>query len=789
MNRQDFRVADKALCWSLKGSELPFKTTKDVKPSMQIFGHDVAKEALTFSIECHSPGFNAYVRGLSGSGRKTLIRQVFSQIKPKARRQRDYCYVHNFSHPNVPRLIVLAPGCGKILKHMLSSFADFVVNDLPKTLNNNEVREKRKQAEQNINKSIDALYKPFEQKLKKHQLVLVNVKEGDNVQMVIAPLHDGKPVTSEAFNTLVEKGEIPRKQVDKINHLLPELREELRLISQQSNELLQESVAKIHRINNTFARDKLSYHLQTISKRFGHTGLDEYLGEIVEDFINNHFYQHVEGFDPTTLYGVNILNQPFEDDRAPVVIENSPTLSNLLGAVESEGKLPPYQSISAGSLLRADGGFLVIEVDEALSQGGAWATVMRTLRCGQLSIAFEDKPDGRPAVIKPEPLPLDIKVILIGSHQRFYELSAYDPDFEDQFKVLVDLDTELERQKESYLQYGYILRKVVDDEKLLHFNQSGVARLIEHGARLVGGRNKLSARFGLVMDIAREASYLAKKAGKKIVNDQYIARAIGARKQRSFAPANRFYQLLESGTIIIETQGERIGQINGLAVTYTGRIEYGFPARITATVSPGVTGLINIEGQANLSGQIHTKGFQILGGVLRHLLKPEHPLSFSASIAFEQSYGGIDGDSASGAEACCLLSAIVGTPIKQSLAMTGAIDQFGHIQAVGGVNEKIEGFFDTCCFNALTGDQGVIIPKANVDNLMLREDVVKACKANRFSIYAVDHVLDALAILTATQSCKPSLLHGQPYLDNSLLSRAITRVGQLYEQSKPAQSA
>lgn len=784
MEKSNFRVTDEQLYWSVDRTDLPFKTTKDIKPTMQIFGHETAKDALVFAIECHSPGLNAYVRGLSGSGRKTLIKKVFDEIKPKARKQRDYCYVHNFKHPNAPRLLVLEAGYGQLLKQMLSSFADFVANDLPKTFTSEEIREQRKAAEHKVNQAVDKLYQPFEKKLEKKGFALANIKNASQMQMVILPVYDGQPIPPDTFNELLEKGEIAQEVLDKVREQMPALQEELQLIAQRSAALVKESMETVSEINKTFVRDKLSYHLKAITKRFNHAGLADYLTELVDDFIDNQFYQQAEHFDPNLLYGVNIINERFENDQAPVVFEQSPTLGHLLGVVESQGKLLPYQSISAGSLVRADGGFLVVEVDETLSQSGAWATIMRTLRSGKLAFAFEDKPDGRPALIKPDALPLDIKVILVGSHQRFYELNAYDAGFADQFKVLVDLETDLLRNSESYLQYAQVIRKVIDTENLLHFEQSGVAQLIEHGARLAGGKNKLSARFGRVMDTAREASYLAKKAGTSTVDSAFIIQAIRAQKHRSLAPANRFYELLDSGTIIIDTQGERVGQINGLAVTQAGRVAYGFPARITATVSPGQAGLINIEGQADLSGQIHTKGFQILGGVLRHLLKPEHPLSFSASLAFEQSYGGIDGDSASGAEACCLLSAITGAAIKQNLAMTGAIDQFGQIQAIGGVNEKIEGFFDACRFQQLTGDQGVIIPQANVADLMLRDDVVRACREGQFHVYAVTHVLDALAILTETASCKSALLDCQPYPEASLLSIAVTRMGDLFHQSK-----
>lgn len=786
MPANNFRLPDEQLYRHVNAAELPFSTSKDVKPCDCVFGNDTAKDALTFAIECHSPGLNAYVRGLSGSGRKTLVRQVLKDTKPQNRQQRDFCFVHNFNHPNQPRLLILPRGYGSLLKQMMLAFTDFVANDLPKTFNGDTIRNDRKAVEQKTNNAVAKCYAPFEAKLKKLDLVLANIKDGENTRMLITPLHEGQPLSPEAFNDMVAKGEISAERLAAIQQAMPALQQELQTVAAQANTIIESSFADIRQVDIDFAKQQLNGHLDPISKKFANSYLDAYLTELVDDFVNNNLYGQNQDFDPMSLYGVNILSPKRETDAAPVVFEQAPTLSSLVGAVETEGKLPPYQSVSAGALIKADGGFLLIEVDDALAESGVWITLIRTLRAGKLSFAFEDKISDRPALVKPDAIPLDVKVILVGSHRRFYELNAYDADFAEQFKVLADLDTELSHHAESYLQYANVIRKIVDDENLPHFSNHAVARLIEHGARLAGGRQRLSARFGRLMDTAREAAYLANKEAAKLVTDDHIVAAIRANKQRSFAPAKRFYQLLESGTIIIDTEACAVGQINGLAVTQAGTISYGFPARITATVAPGQAGLINIEGKADLSGQIHTKGFQILGGVLRHLLHPPHPLSFTASIAFEQSYGGIDGDSASGAEACCLLSALTNIPIKQSLAMTGAIDQFGNIQAIGGVNEKIEGFFDACRFNGLNGEQGVIIPHANIDELMLRDDVVAACKKQQFHIYAVNHVLDALAILTATSSCKAALTAALPYPDGSVLAIAEQRVTALFEQSRQA---
>lgn len=779
-----FRVADEQLYYRVDSRELPFQSSKDVKPNLQIFGQDVAKDALVFAIECQGRGMNAYVRGLSGTGRRTLVKQVFKETRPKARRQKDYCYVHNFSHPNSPRLVVLEGGYGKLLKQMLAQFCHYISNDLPKTLNSESIRVQRKAIEDKSNQAIERLYQPFEKALAQQQLTLANIRDGENTRMVIMPLIDGQLLTPELATELSEKGQLSEADKQAFNQNISRFQQPLNDITDKASQIVEKSYLAIREIDNHFVKEQLGKHLGTISKKFSNAQLDEYLDEIIDDFIENVLYNKKTDFDPTIYYGVNILTQTYKDDYAAIVFEPTPTLSNLLGATEAEGKLPPYASITAGSLIKADGGFLVLEVDEALSEGGTWAMLMRTIRSGKLSFTFEDNFGGRPATIQPESIPLDVKFILIGSHQRFYELGFYQGDFLDSFKVLVDLDSELPHVSDAYLQYAHVLRKFIDEESLLHFDKTAIAQLIEHGIRLSGGKNKISTRFGRVMDTAREANYLAIKDKQKQVSKKHIINAIRAKKRRSYAPAKRFYELLENGTIIVDTDGKQVGQINGLAVSQAGTIRYGFPARITATLSPGKSGLINIEGQADLSGNIHTKGFQILGGLLRYLLRPAHPLSFSASIAFEQSYGGIDGDSASGAEACCLLSALTKVPIKQNLALTGAIDQFGQLQAIGGVNEKIEGFFDCCRQHGLTGEQGVIIPTANVGELMLRDDVVRACENRDFHVYAVPHVLDALAILTDTPSCKTAFLQDQPYPPQSLLAIATEQVSILYQQSQ-----
>ncbi|ETW96785.1 MAG: hypothetical protein ETSY1_25225 [Candidatus Entotheonella factor] len=514
--------------------------------------------------------------------------------------------------------------------------------------------------------------------------------------------------------------------------------------------------------------------------------MQQFINEITADIIDNRLRPNTEPPDPCQIYGVNIVLEHTDFTHRPVVEENTPTVANLLGSVEpqwNESGQPSsdYRGVHAGALLRADKGYLILNVHDLLSEPGAWRVMMRTLRTGRLEMVPPEGNGMRPAiVIQPEPIEVTVRVILIGDAPTYYRLDQLDPDFRELFKVLADLDSELDRSVESVQQYAVFIANLSNTESILPFHRTAVAALADHGARIAARAGKITARFGRVADIAREASFIASQAQVEWVRDEHVKQAVIRTKERASLPSRRFQQMIGSGTIMIETQGAVVGQINGLAIMHSGQLTYGFPSRITATIGPGSAGLINIEGQAQMSGSIHTKGFHILGGLLRHLLQTTHPLAFSGSIAFEQSYGGIDGDSASGAEICCLLSALTGIPLKQSLSMTGAIDQLGHLEAIGGVNEKIEGFFDVCNYFGLTGNQGVIIPQSNAGDLMLREDVVEAAARGAFHIYAVETIHEALEILTGVTAGER--VDGA-YPEDTVLGKAVARADEFWRRT------
>jgi ATP-dependent Lon protease len=534
------------------------------------------------------------------------------------------------------------------------------------------------------------------------------------------------------------------------------------------------------------ARTILGEIAQQILKEFPGEDVRIFLSEVVDHVAENALTGKSED-DPIDLYGVNVLIEHDPDPACPIVVENTPTLANLLGSVDREwgprgAVRSDYRMIRTGSLLRADGGYLILDVREVLTEPGAWRVLLRTLRTGVLEIVPPEMTWLIMAPsLKPEPIPVSVKVILIGDSMLYYLLDRHDPDFAQLFKVLADFDSVIDREPEGVRQYAGVMARIAEEENLRPFSREAVAALAEHGARIASHGGKLTARFGRVADIAREASFLAKEAEAGRVEAAHVEEAVLRTKRRADLPSRRFRELMANGTIQVQTSGEVVGQINGLAVISAGPLTYGFPARITASIGAGSAGLVDIEAQAQLSGAIHTKGFNILGGLLRCLLQTDHPLAFSASLAFEQSYGGIDGDSASGAEICCLLSALTNIPIRQSIAMTGAIDQKGHIQAIGGVNEKIEGFFDTCKDIGLTGDQGVIIPASNANELMLRDDVIEACRAGKFHVWAVSRVHEALEILTGVAAGERD--EDGEYPEDSLLGIAVAKAAEYWVRS------
>jgi len=744
------------LRWQVDESRLSFRSTAEVDPAEGIVGQPIAIEAMRFGVECDAPGQNVYVRGVTGTGRTTLVTSLLKELRPKAKRRLDRCYVHNFKQPDRPRLVTLPAGDGPRFRKMVRDVAEFLQNRLGEALDSAPLKARKEALKEEMQRKIGEITEPLEQELKANGLAMVQLQAGPIAQSAIFPVVNGEPISPEQLKQLAAEGKVPESDYARVEENIRKYRKRLGEVSAEVTQAYQAGLARLQDYLENETRNILENLTHDIVQAFDTPAVCAFISEVIDDVVENRLHPGPGSNlpDPLIVYGVNVICTHENSGEGPIITENSPTVANLLGTIEPDfigggQAVTNYRGIRAGSLVHADGGFLILDAQELLSEPGSWRLLMRALRTGCVEIVPAELGWMMPTQsLKPEPIDISVRIILIGNAGLYYTLDAVDPDFSNLFKVLADFDTEIERSETGVNQYAGVVSRMSREEGLINFSAGGVAALAEHGARIASRHGKITARFGRIADIVREASFIAEKSGAKLVEREHVEETVRRTKYRASLPSQRFKELIGDGTICIETEGSVVGQVNGLAVIHAGPLAYGFPARITATIGAGRAGVIDIEGAAAMSGAIHTKGFHILGGLLRHMLQTDHPLAFSASIAFEQSYGGIDGDSASGAEICCLISALTDVPIRQGIAMTGAIDQHGHIQAIGGVNEKIEGFFDACKALGFTGDQGVLIPLSNAGDLMLRDDVVEACSNGSFAIYAVSTVREALEVLT-----------------------------------------
>lgn len=782
------RVETSSLRWRCDPTDFDFETTATVEPVLNVIGQDEAVESLRFGLEIDAPGQNIFVRGLAGVGRLTLLHRLLETAQLYCPLPQDRCYVHNFEEPDRPRLLTLPRGSARMLSKRVDEMIEFIRGELAPALESDALRDRRDALVARARSKTQELVKPFERELKEHSLALGQVELDDMTQFVLVPLFEGRPTPPEEFEDLVEKGQVSAEAAERVRADIDAYSRRLEEVAGELEKVRSAHREDIQRLVETEARRILARVVAAIEKDHPQSQVQSFLAAIVNDVTGKRLgaLRPEPDVDFTRLYRINVVADHSKGDGCPVVIEALPSLQNLFGGVEREflpngGYRSDHLMVRAGSLLRADGGYLLLEAREVLTQPGAWRALTRALRTGQVDINQPDleSPFYGPS-LKPEPAMIRVKVILIGDPGLYSLLDENDADFPHLFKVLADFDDALPRTPENVLAYAGVLSRITEDEGLSALDRTAVAAIAEHGARVAGRSDRLTTQFGRLVDVLREAGFVARRLGKEVIDAEAVHEAIRQGRRRADLPARKFRQRVKEGTIRVQTSGRVIGQVNGLAVVHAGPLIYGFPARITATIGPGTAGAIDIEREAQLSGAIHTKGFYILGGLLRHLLRTSHPLAFSASIAFEQSYGGIDGDSASAAEMCCLLSALTELPLQQDLAMTGAIDQHGQIQPIGAVTEKIEGYFDICNEVGLSGQQGVIIPRANVIDLMLRDDVVKACDEGRFHVYAVDRIHEALELFTGVPAGE--LAADGTYPPGTLLHRAVERAHDYWQR-------
>ncbi|CCQ75386.1 Lon protease family protein [Magnetospira sp. QH-2] len=741
----------------------PFTETGQLDPLEDFIGQDRAVAAVRFAMDMDHHGYNLFALGPQGTGKQSLVRRFLEQTADSRPVPGDWCYVHNFDDPHKPRAISLPASQGQPLVRDMDGLIEDLRSALPAAFEGETFQNHQQAIEDEYKKHQEDRFSGFQDQAAERDVALLRTPMG----LALAPLKDGEVLSSDDFKALPEEDQdhYRRRMADfqsRLEEMMAEMprwekekREKLRALTKETTQL-----AVGHLIDAL--REKWADRAQVL------THLETVRDQVVED--PRDFLPLPDG-SPEEAAGrgaslrrfkVNLLVDNGGPRRgAPVVEEEHPTLGNLLGRVEQVAQqgtlMTDFNLIKPGALHRANGGFLILDARRLLMQPLAWEALKRALRGDRIRIesAAEAWGFAGTVTLEPEPIPLDVKVVLVGDPMLHYLLSAHDPEFAELFKVAADFDDRMPRTEEYIRHYARLIAGVCNKEKLPHLDAAAVARVIEQCARLAGDSERLSAHMSSIVDLVREAAYWARSGDRELIGAEQIQQAIDAREFRSDRIRDRIQEEIARGTLLVETEGARVGQVNGLAVLQMNDFAFGKPSRISARVRPGRGEVIDIEREVALGGPLHSKGVLILASFLNHRYGADRPLSLAATLVFEQSYGGIEGDSASSTELYVLLSAIAEIPIKQGLAVTGSVDSFGRVQAIGGVNEKIEGFFDVCKAKGLTGEQGVLIPAANVKHLMLRHDVVAAAREGRFHIYPVETIDEGIERLTGIPAGQP----------------------------------
>lgn len=756
-------VTAEEACRHCNPDDLGFKATDEVKDLVRFLGQDRALEAVDFGIGVQNSGFNLFVVGPQGTGRHSVIESFINEKAGKETGASDWCYVQNFNDNHKPYALRLPSGKSQIFKREMHDLLDMLRTTIPTVFEGDDYRARASAINNSTNQKIDKLYGEVETEAKADDIAVVKSEQG---VLFTTVGDDGKPMDTEAFLKLPEgKRKKIEKLIEKYQRKLQEAINKISIVKREAEE-------KHRKLKKETAKLAVSYMINTLkSKYVDHPHIVEYLDQVeeqiterVDDFLHSHSHENekilslVSRQTPSfEQYQVNVLVRNGEQG-APVIYEDMPTYQNMHGRIEHKAQMgvlsTHFTLIKPGSLHLANGGYLIIDARRLLMQPYAYEGLKRTLRSRMIRIEPIERLLGLMSTVslEPEPISLNVKVVLVGEPYIYYLLKYYDPEFGSLFKVQADFEHSMDRDDNSQKQFGALLANHVRDKNLLPMHNTAVARVIEQAAREAGDSGKLSLHLERLSDLIHEADYLARKKGNRYIQLPEIEEALEAYKRRGGRIRDRMFEAIDKGIKHIETSGAKVGQVNGLSVISLGEDSFGMPSRITAQTRPGKGNIIDIEREVELGGPIHSKGVMILDSFLSSRYARKIPLGFKASLVFEQSYGGVDGDSASCAELCALLSSLADVPIRQSLAITGSISQKGEVQAIGGVNEKIESFFDICRHRKYTGEEGVIIPKTNVRHLMLKKDVVEAIKEGTFSVFAVGHVDEAVELLTSMQA-------------------------------------
>ncbi len=777
--------------------EFEFKTTAELDGSTEIAGQHRALDAIRLGMSIKHDGFNLFALGPSGTGKQSTVLKFLDSLAPDAPQPDDWCYVYNFEKPRNPKALRLPPGKACMLSEDMDKLVETLLNIIPSAFSSEEYQSKEKEIRDSFQKKQNSAIEKLEHDAKKHDIALIRTPGG----FAFAPIRKGQVINSDNYMRL------KKETRDTIEKEIDRLRDALQSVMAQIPKWNRETSEKLDELNRKVSGFTIKPLLAEIRSRYPE--LDEvgsYLDAVENDIVGN-FKQFLEketaDQEPFMMhasrkpmsrgrffvrYQLNVMIDNSRTTGAPVILEDKPSCQNLVGDIEHTSHMgtlvTDFTLIKPGALHRANGGYLILDARRLLLEPFAWEALKKAIRTRQVRIESLSQLYSLVSTIsiEPEPIPLNVKVILLGERRLYYLLSNHDPDFNELFKVAADFEDEMERNHETHLAYARLIGSMAVREKLCHFDRGAVARVIEQGSRLSSDATKLTTNLQSICDLVHEANHLASGDGRDIVTAGDIQSVLDAQRHRASRIQERYREAMMRGTILIDTESEKIGQVNGLAVYSLGDRSFGHPCRITARARLGKGEVIDIEREVELGGPIHSKGVMILSGFLGARYAADQPLSLSATLVFEQSYSGVEGDSASSAELYALLSAIAAVPIRQWLAVTGSVNQYGEVQAIGGVNEKIEGYFDLCAKRGLNGRHGVLIPASNVTNLMLRSDIVKAVESGLFSIYPVSHIDQGIEILTGIPAGQPNAKGAWP--PGSVNAKVVARLKGMAEKQK-----
>lgn len=773
-----------------------FETTDDLeKMPNQMIGQNRAEQAMEFGLSVEQSGYNLFVVGPAGTGKMTYTLDSITKLAKQQKVPDDWCYVYNFENPDMPMVIPFPAGTGQQFQREMEILLIDIERELKSAFNSEIFEKNKRNIIEEIRTKMGKLWEKIDEFALQNQVKIERTPQGLNT----IPLYLGRPITMQEYESLSDSN----KEM---------LKERERLVEEK----IQETVYQIRKLDeqlrktmNKFMRETAAYAIEGLfhplrEKYQHHKKVLRYFDSYFYDVVEHYSFFLDDGEDDQNIihalvgtstekklnrYTVNLFVNNRNIKGAPVIYETHPTYHNLFGKVEYQGALgnwiTDFTFIKPGVLHLANGGYLILQATELLQEPNAWTRLKRTLQTNSIQIEnpYEDRAAIPTSGLRPESIPLNLKVIIIGPYYLYDLLSAYDEDFHKLFKVKVEFGTEMEKTEENCLKMARFVKNFADKEGLLPFHRRAIAKVINYSSRLVEDQTKLSTQFQEISKILVESSYWAKKENCQYVDAPHVVKALTEKSNRSNHVIEQYRELIKNGTIMVETDGYRIGQINGLAVMGTRDSVFGIPTKITAQTYVGKSGIMNIEREAALSGQIHNKGMMILTGFLSGEFAKNRPIPLSASITFEQTYSQIDGDSASSTELYVLLSSLAEVPIYQGIAVTGSVNQWGEIQPIGGVNEKIEGFYHICKERGLTGKQGVIIPKQNVANLMLEDEVVEAVREGRFHVWSVEHIAEGIEILTGVRAGHIRDENGQ-YPSNTIFAKVEDRFKKMYESLK-----